>query len=106
MAFAGAAVAATFSRLTVVVSENRLTGAFGWGWPKHTENFDDIVAVRVVRTKQIHGWGIRWLRQGLMYNVWGLDAVALDLLSGKKFRVGMEDPQGPAASLTLVLPSR
>lgn len=92
--------------MTVVVSENRLTDAFGWGWPKHTENFDDIVAVRVVRTKQIHGWGIRWLRQGLMYNVWGLDAVALDLLSGKKFRVGTDDPHGLAASLMLVLPPR
>ncbi len=92
--FAGAAVAATFSRLSVVVSENRLTDTFGWGWPKHSENFDDIVAVRVVRTKQFHGWEIRWLRQDLMYNVLDLDAVELDLLSGKKFRVGTDDPHG------------
>ena len=33
--------------------------------------------MELVRNKWWHGWGVRWVPGGSMYNVWGLDAVEL-----------------------------
>jgi len=90
-----------FTRLTVVLTDGNLTVAFGFGWPKRTVDVSDIVALRHVRNKWYEGWGIRLIRGGWMYNVWGLDAIELDLSSGKKFRIGTDDPEGLLAALTL-----
>ena len=35
-----------------------------------------------------------------MYDIWGLDAVELDLQSGKKFRIGTDEPDALIAALT------
>ncbi len=98
---ATAAITLAFSRLTVSVDNSEIVTAFGIGWPKHTEEIAEIAAVRTVRNKWIYGWGIRRLPGGWMYNVWGLDAVELDLSSGKTFRIGTDDPEGLLAALTL-----
>ncbi|MFV1999411.1 MAG: hypothetical protein ACC654_03510 [Acidimicrobiia bacterium] len=90
-----------FTRLTVVLADGNLTVAFGFGWPKRTVDMSDIVAARQVRNTWYQGWGIRLIGGGWMYNVWGLDAIELDLSSGKKFRVGTDDPEGLLAALTL-----
>ncbi len=95
-----------FSRLTVTVKDGAVVVAFGAGWPKHTEEIAEIVAVRKVRNKWIYGWGIRRLPGGWMYNVWGLDAVELDLSSGKTFRIGTDDPEGLLAALTLSISTK
>ena len=96
-----ALVTLVFSRLTVTVGNGEVVAAFGLGWPKHTEILSEVVAVRAVRNKWIYGWGIRRLPDGWMYNVWGLDAVEMDLSSGKMFRIGTDDPEGLLAALTL-----
>jgi len=108
VAFLVVAAGATFmfSRLTVTVDEATVVAAFGLGWPRRTERLDEIVAVRKVRNKWIYGWGIRKLPGGWMYNVWGLDAVELDLSSGKMFRIGTDDPEGLLAALTLSISSK
>ena len=98
---ATAAVTLVFSRLTVTVENGEVVAAFGVGWPKHTEILSEILAVHTVRNKWIYGWGIRRLPDGWMYNVWGLDAVELDLVSGKKFRIGTDDPEGLLAAIAL-----
>ncbi len=103
---ATAAITLLFSRLTVTVGNGEVVTAFGIGWPKHVERLDEIVAVREVRNKWIYGWGIRRLPDGWMYNVWGLQAVELDLASGKSFRIGTDDPEGLLAVLTLSIGSR
>jgi hypothetical protein len=59
----------------------------------------EVVGFRVVRNKWYHGWGVRKIPGGWMYNVWGLDAVELELASGKKFRIGTDEPQDLAAAL-------
>ena len=93
-----------FSRLTVAVNNEIIVAAFGPGWPKHTENVADVVAAYEVRNSWIHGWGIRKVAGGWMYNVSGYDAVELDLASGKKFRIGTDEPAVLAATIALVLP--
>ena len=53
----------------------------------------DVAAVRQVRNNWIQGWGVRKVTNGWMYNVWGLDAVELEMSSGDIFRIGTDDQE-------------
>ena len=83
---------AVFGRLTVTVGDGEIRAAFGWGWPSRTIALTDVVATRSVRNRWYHGWGIRLVERGWMYNVAGFDAVELDLASGRRFRIGTDQP--------------
>jgi hypothetical protein len=96
-----AAAGILFSRLTVTVDAEAVQAAFGWGWPRRSIEIGDITAVRQVRNKWYYGWGLRKVPSGWMYNVWGLDAVELDLTSGKKFRIGTDEPAELLGMLSL-----
>jgi hypothetical protein len=37
------------------------------------------------------GWGIRALHKGWLWNIAGLDAVELELKTGRVFRIGTDD---------------
>lgn len=102
----GAAVVgmvAIFSRLTVSVHADRVEVAFGMGWPSRTISLSDVLAVEQVRADWFWRWGIRAIRGGWMWNAWGLDAVELRLASGKRFRIGTDDPRGLCAALVGVV---
>lgn len=88
------------SRLDVTVTEYQLVAAFGFGKPRRAIDLTEITEVRAVRNSWWNGWGVRKIRNGWMYNVWGLDAVQLELQSGKSFRIGTDDPDGLVAALT------
>jgi hypothetical protein len=83
-----------FSSLTVEVTEEKLTHWFGPGFWKKTYNLQEIETATQVRNSWIFGWGIRITPHGWLYNVSGLDAVQIQLRSGRKFRIGTDDPQG------------
>ena len=100
------AVALVFSRLTVTVGGGQIVTAFGWGWPKRTIEVLDVTSIQDVRNKWYYGWGIRKVPRGWMYNVWGLDAVELELSSGKTFRIGTDEPRDLMAALSLHTSSR
>ncbi len=53
----------------------------------------DIKTARAVRNSPVYGWGIRYIPQGRLWNVWGLDAVELQLANGRRFRIGTDEPQ-------------
>ena len=82
------AVVFWFSRLTVRVSGSEVRVGFGPGWPRRVFGSYEIVGFRPVRNKWYYGLGVRKVPGGWMYAVWGLDAVELELASGKKFRIG------------------
>lgn len=94
-------VSAVFNRLTVVVAEGVVVASFGFGWPKRVMEVRDIVAVRRVRNQWYYGWGMRKVPGGWTYNVWGLDAVELELRSGSKFRIGTDEPADLLAAISL-----
>jgi len=94
-------VVVMFSRLTVTVNAGRVVAAFLFGRPLREIKFEDVTAVRQVRNRWIQGWGIRKISGGWMYNVWGLDAVELELSSGKVFRIGTNDSGNLFAALSL-----
>ncbi|MGI9585389.1 MAG: hypothetical protein ACR2N7_07335 [Acidimicrobiia bacterium] len=81
-----------FSRLTTTIAGGLVTVAFGAGWPVRTMPTADISAAKQVRNTWWYGWGMRKIPNGWMYNVWGLDAVELDLPDNKKFRIGTDEP--------------
>ena len=59
----------------------------------------DIVDARRVRNSWWHGWGIRKVQRGWMYNIAGYDAVELELRSGKVFRIGTDEPGALLAAI-------
>ena len=91
-----------FSRLTIAIEDDKVTASFGGGWPRRTVQRHEIIGFRIARNKWWYGWGIRKIPGGWMYNVWGLDAVELELANGKKFRLGTDEPQELTAALTAV----
>ena len=95
-----AAFAWTFARLSVRISDDAVTVAFGLGLPRRTIATERILATRTVRNKWYAGWGIRYIRTGWMWNVWGLSAVELDLAGGRHFRIGTDRPDELAAAIS------
>lgn len=59
----------------------------------------DITSASVVRNSPLYGWGVRYIPRGTLWNVWGLNAVELQLKNGKCFRVGTDEPQALVAAL-------
>lgn len=90
---------ALFTRLTVEVSAAELILRWRFGWPVKRIERNSILAVEPVRNHWIYGWGIRWIPGGWMWNVWGLDAVQLELDSGRRFRIGTDQPAELAGAL-------
>lgn len=90
-----------FSRLEVTVDEETVTAAFGTGKPHRVHRLDEISAVRRERNQWWYGWGVRKVPRGWMYNVWGLDAVEIELPEDKVFRIGTNDAGTVEAVLAL-----
>lgn len=99
-----AAVTFWFSKLAVTVADGRVTTTFGLGKPHRVILLSDVVGVHQVRNSWIEGWGIRRITNGWMYNVWGLDAVKLELASGDVFQIGSNDSEALSTAITLSLP--
>ena len=83
-----------FATLTVTVEDGAVRIRFGplgiirREWPVH-----DIAAVAMVTNPWYYGYGIRWTPHGPLYNVSGSYAVEILLLSGKKVRIGTDEPE-------------
>ncbi|MBS1223341.1 MAG: hypothetical protein H6R24_19, partial [Proteobacteria bacterium] len=48
--------------------------------------------VRPVRNSWLYGWGIHRTPHGWLYNVSGWEAVEITLASGKRLRLGTDEP--------------
>ncbi len=82
-----------FRNLTVEVDDVSIRINFGIGWIKKEFRLEDISSVEAVRNCWMSGWGVRSIGDGWLYNVAGLDAVELKLKSGKRARIGTDEPQ-------------
>ena len=88
-----------FATLTVEVDREAVQFHFGIGLIRKTILLSDIESVRVVRNSWLYGWGIRYTPHGWLYNVSGLGAVELQLRSGKKMRIGSDEPEKLARAI-------
>jgi hypothetical protein len=90
-----------FGSLTVTVDDEALVFHFGPGVHRRRFLLREIVSARPVRNSPLYGWGIRLTPHGWLYNVSGLDAVELTLASGRRLRIGTDDPEGLLGALGL-----
>ena len=81
-----------FASLTVEVRHGRLKFWFGPGLISKTYDIEEITTVESVTNPWYYGWGIRFTPRGWLYNVSGFGAVELNLKSGKRFRIGTDEP--------------
>lgn len=94
---------ALFPTLTAVVQSDRLQCFFGFGLIRREIPVSEIRAVSVVRNPWMYGWGLRLIPGGWLWNVSGFDAVELRLQSGKRFRIGTDEPVALHAAITNAL---
>ncbi len=78
--------------LTIEVDPGEVRCFFGIGLIRRRFPMSDIVAAAAVKNPWYWGWGIRLTPVGWMFNVSGLEAVELELRSGKRFRIGTDAP--------------
>ena len=86
--------AIVFSRLTIKVDGQILEACFTTGLICKKVPLADIAECEPIRVRWWYGWGIHLTPYGWLYNVSGLDAVAITLHSGRKFALGTDDPDG------------
>jgi len=99
------AVAALFGSFTVEVGDGVLKCRFGVGLVRKQWPLADIRSAAVVRNPWYYGWGIHWTPHGWLYNVSGLGAVEIVFASGKKARIGSDEPDKLAEAIRQSLPA-
>ena len=91
-----------FKTLTVQIAGDVLEIRFGPGVIRKKLSLKEIESCRMVKNHWYYGWGIRRTPHGWLYNVSGLRAVELQMKSGKKCRIGSDDPDGLAKAIRCV----
>ena len=82
-----------YSSLTVTLTDDTLEMRFGPGLIRRRYRLADVESSRVVRNRFYYGWGTRLTPHGWLYNVSGLDAVEVQFKTGRKVRIGTDEPQ-------------
>lgn len=83
---------ALFYSLAVEISKDHLRIHFGVGIIKKKFKIKDIEKAYPVKNCWYYGWGIRLIQHGWLYNVSGLDAIEIVMSSGKRYRIGTDQP--------------
>ena len=86
--------AIVFSKLTIKIDEETLQVCFGIGLIRKKAPLAEIAGCERIRIRWWYGWGIHLTPYGWLYNVSGLDAVAITLRNGRRFALGTNDPDG------------
>jgi hypothetical protein len=85
--------AIVFSKLTIKIDGDTLKACFAMGLICKKVPLTEIAACEPIRIRWWYGWGIHLTPYGWLYNVSGLEAVAITLRDGRKFALGTDDPQ-------------
>jgi len=101
-----AVVAVLFSSLTVGLSDDAILIRFGPGPIRKRFPFRDIATCAAVRNKWYYGCGIRKIPGGWLYNVSGLSAVELEMVDGRRNRIGTDEPQVLEEAVRLAMARR
>lgn len=90
-----------FATLTVTISSDAVRIRFGpLGLVRKEWRLSEIVSAAVVSNPWYYGYGIRWTPHGPLYNVAGSGAVEILLVSGKKVRIGTDEPEILAGAIS------
>jgi hypothetical protein len=86
-------IALLFSSLTVEVGDGELRFHFGPGFWRKRIALSEVSAATPTQNSWWEGWGIRFTPRGMLYNVSGTNAVEIELRSGRRFRIGTDEPE-------------
>lgn len=78
--------------LSVEVDEEGVHITYGTGLFQKTFKLDEIEDCKQKHLSPMHGWGIHWLGNGWVYNIYGLEAVELTLKNGSVAIIGTDEP--------------
>ena len=92
-------VALLFCTLTVMIRDGEIECRYGPGLIRKHIPLAAVRGARPVRTAWYQGWGIRLTSDGWLFNVSGLDAVEVELVDGKRIRIGTDEPQVLVAAI-------
>ena len=82
-----------FYSLRVEIREGIIQCRFGCGLIKKKFQLAEITEAQTVTNKWYYGWGIKRTPHGWLFNVSGRHAVEISLRSGKKYRIGTDEPE-------------
>ncbi|MBW2440478.1 MAG: hypothetical protein JRH12_08395 [Deltaproteobacteria bacterium] len=82
-----------FYSLRVEVKGGLVRCRFGCGLIGKKFLLAEIIEAQPVINKWYYGWGIRLTPHGWLFNVSGRQAVEITLRSGKKYRIGTDEPE-------------
>jgi len=87
------AIILAHSVLTVEVTREEVSAAFGGGWRVRRVKLARVHAARIVANPRYYGFGVRITPKGMLYNVAGTRAVEVELESGVTFRLGTDESE-------------
>ena len=86
-------VLVAFTNLHVAVDDQALEVCFRPGFVRRRVPLSEIESCEVVTNRWYWGWGVRLTPRGTLYNVSGLRAVEVSLHSGRRLRIGSDEPE-------------
>ncbi len=92
-------VGAMMKSLTVTIDSTQLNLCFGQNILKKTFSLRDIQSAKAIRTTPLQGWGVHWIGNGWLYNIYGLDAVEVRFINGKRVYIGTDEPKDLTAAI-------
>ena len=72
-----------FFKLTISVNDKFIVIYFGVGLIRKKVDLSDVKEVKRVKTNWYNGWGIRKIKNGMLYNIQGFHAIELSFKSKK-----------------------
>lgn len=93
------AAAVLFSTFSVAIEDDHLIWHFTFGFWRRRAALSEISSCEPVKNKWWHGWGIRKIPGGWLYNVSGFQAVEVRLENGRMFRLGSDEAKKLAAAI-------
>lgn len=79
--------------LTIIIDNEYLRFSLGIGLIKKKLPLKSISSFEIVRNAWYYGWGIRLTPYGWLYNVSGFTALQVTMESGRKYRIGTDNPE-------------
>jgi hypothetical protein len=82
----------TFYGMTTKVTDDTILVTFGIGFVRKRIAIKRIKNIEVVKTRWYYGYGIRYIPEGMLYNISGNSAVELNLSDSERvIRIGTKD---------------
>ena len=101
---AAGGVLTMISSLTVEIENQTLKITFGKGIYKKEWNIDEFTDCRKVETKIWQGWGVHFIGNGWLYNIYGRDAIELKMRNGQVTLIGTDEPDKLLDALASIIP--